>query len=465
MAKEYFSLIGNEANDIVFGNVQLAEDRIPSTLLVFNKGQEVDPTNIIQDDSSSVDSSDIDSGTTNVSSAENSASDYLYSPRTGFVHDANYYYEAEKPLSQLVKQRRRWLNGTLAAYLWVIREGWIWDSKQSIPVKLIAFIFVAMNLIQGLFIRIAAPAILNVLTFKSILACESIFFMDEEELVDFISIEGYLDTDLWSTTRLVATGVTFFLVVFHAIFMFAHTPRAVPIKDASGKATEKWRYDRKSAFRPFLFALSLVISALQMALILGVVIATFVRLGWDKTPNVIRAFAFLGPLPYAVALLDGLLNSKRPNLASFSRIVEATPAYMIMSVWFSVWLPAYAGARVSDLSWGNRENSSDKASQAKILRRTKTGKNITLSLVCGNILLTAIFVAVIHTFDVALKALLFLVTGLMLLLYFIWLVDLSYRIIKRVCKALLCADSCSTNGQQEKEVNGCSKKVFGYDLP
>lgn len=45
---------------------------------------------------------------------------------TMYVPDAEFFFEAETDLDEFVKQRRRWLNGTFAGYLWLIPR--IWES-------------------------------------------------------------------------------------------------------------------------------------------------------------------------------------------------------------------------------------------------------------------------------------------------------------------------------------------------
>jgi cellulose synthase/poly-beta-1,6-N-acetylglucosamine synthase-like glycosyltransferase len=110
---EYFRLFQHSSQGLIVGNVELVEDRIPGTLLSFPLKSNKECTKMPQEGW----------------------------PRTGFVHEALFYVEvrpvdqwiqngisgtishefsswkAEKPLSQLIKQRRRWLNGTFATYI------------------------------------------------------------------------------------------------------------------------------------------------------------------------------------------------------------------------------------------------------------------------------------------------------------------------------------------------------------
>jgi cellulose synthase/poly-beta-1,6-N-acetylglucosamine synthase-like glycosyltransferase len=92
--KRYFDILQGSIHNLVAGNLRLVEDRILCLLLVFPQ-------------------------------MECHVSEYMPKegwPRTGFVHNAIFYLEAEKPMSQLVKQRRRWLNGMFATYLWMLCE-------------------------------------------------------------------------------------------------------------------------------------------------------------------------------------------------------------------------------------------------------------------------------------------------------------------------------------------------------
>lgn len=94
LMKQYFSLFQRSNHGLIVGNVELVEDRIPGTLLSFPPKEYHAAATMPEEGW----------------------------PRTGFVHEAVFYIEAEKPLSQLVKQRRRWLNGTFATYLWMLCE-------------------------------------------------------------------------------------------------------------------------------------------------------------------------------------------------------------------------------------------------------------------------------------------------------------------------------------------------------
>ena len=135
---DYFKLFSRSNKGLILGNVELVEDRIPGTLLAFPP--------------------------------KPSKHDTVMPPegwsRTGFVHDAIFYMEAEKPLSQLVKQRRRWLNGTFATYIWMLQEGIITNSNQDDFTRLMSWILVVLSVLQGFVVRLFGPALNIVWMFR-----------------------------------------------------------------------------------------------------------------------------------------------------------------------------------------------------------------------------------------------------------------------------------------------------------
>lgn len=116
----YFRVFERHSNGLIVGNVELVEDRIPGALLSFP----LKPSK---------------------QKAEKPLQGW---PRTGFCPDALFYVEAEKPLSQLCKQRRRWLNGTYATYLWLLMEGIITRSNQCATTKNIAYLMTLLHVFQ-----------------------------------------------------------------------------------------------------------------------------------------------------------------------------------------------------------------------------------------------------------------------------------------------------------------------------
>ena len=85
LLRQQASIIQTPAHEdgLVTGNLKIAEDRIPSYLVLLPKG--------------------------NVEANE-----------THWVPDVAFYCESEGSMDEFIPQRRRWLNGTLAGYFWLI---------------------------------------------------------------------------------------------------------------------------------------------------------------------------------------------------------------------------------------------------------------------------------------------------------------------------------------------------------
>jgi hypothetical protein len=105
---------------VVLANLQLAEDRLPSFLCCFGSGRA-------------------------------SAQLPWAAHKTNFVRDAVFYFDVELELHSLVKQRRRWLNGMNAAYLYLLGHASIvWHSERAAASKYVVVLMLACQLFQYL---------------------------------------------------------------------------------------------------------------------------------------------------------------------------------------------------------------------------------------------------------------------------------------------------------------------------
>jgi cellulose synthase/poly-beta-1,6-N-acetylglucosamine synthase-like glycosyltransferase len=59
-----------------------------------------------------------------------------------------------------VKQRRRWLNGTFATYIWMLLEGIVTRSNQESVNRFFSWLLVVINVVQGIVVRLCGPALL-----------------------------------------------------------------------------------------------------------------------------------------------------------------------------------------------------------------------------------------------------------------------------------------------------------------
>jgi cellulose synthase/poly-beta-1,6-N-acetylglucosamine synthase-like glycosyltransferase len=62
---------------------------------------------------------------------------------TAFIPEATFYFEAETDTEKLWTQRRRWINGTVAGYIWLmLNAGMIFHSQVSLLQKTLTTILV-----------------------------------------------------------------------------------------------------------------------------------------------------------------------------------------------------------------------------------------------------------------------------------------------------------------------------------
>ena len=302
-------------------------------------------------------------------------------PKTGLVHEAIFYMEAEKPLSQLVKQRRRWLNGTFATYIWMLSEGIISNANQDPISKTLSWCLVLLGVMQGLVVRMFGPALLIVWMFRfglflpDLLADPAKIFDPNISLVEVESEPGRL-----------LDGLLFggMYLVLYISFVIGHTPRAKPMQDEVSivRYTEPSRYknDTMIAYSGRLLQPVLLLNFVVVDLYILNVIGIVYTLGWEGTPVAVRILIAFCFLPFAAGLLDGMA---RRNFSGLWGMIVSAPFALPLMLWFTIWLPAYATTRLSDLTWGNRERDSLDASE-KALQREENGAKVARFLIGFN---------------------------------------------------------------------------------
>ena len=339
LMNQYFRLFQHSSQGLIVGNVELVEDRIPGTLLSF-------PLK--------------DSKAKSVMPPEGW-------PRTGFVHEALFFVEAEKPLSQLVKQRRRWLNGTFATYIWMLNEGIITRSNQDPINKFLSWFLVVLNVFQGLVIRFTGPALLVVWMFRfglfipDIIEDPTVIF---DPTVSLTTIEFEEHRFSWG----LLTGGLY--LALYVAFILGHVPVAKPVTKgiAITRYTEPTAYssDNRSSYRGWLFAPVLVMNFIVIVLFCLNVIGIVVTQGWDGTPLVVKVLISICFTPFVMGVIEGLMYQ---DFRCLFGMLYSAPFAMTLMVWFSIWLPAYATTRLSDLTWGNRDRISSLDESEKALAR------------------------------------------------------------------------------------------------
>jgi cellulose synthase/poly-beta-1,6-N-acetylglucosamine synthase-like glycosyltransferase len=336
---------------LILGNVELVQDRIIALLLAF------------QDKPST--------GADKVTPPEGW-------PKIGLVHNAVVFREAEKSLDQLVKQRRRWLNGTFATNCWMLTDS---SSNRYHLNKTVSWCLVTLVIFQSLVAQMFGPALLIVVMFQFGIFLPDLY-SDPSNLFDPTLSLADVDAEPARLMYACAVGLAYWLL--YIAFVLGHIPRVKPVQDERSiipwRKPTRWVDDSRSAFRAWLFHLvfwiNLVVTILSMLHVISIVAA----LGWDRTPLALRVLISCCCLPFAANLMNSILRCSFGGL--WNMIISASFAMPCM-IWLTVWLPAYATTRLSDLTWGNRERRSlDETDKA--LTRTQNGVRVALFLILFN---------------------------------------------------------------------------------
>jgi cellulose synthase/poly-beta-1,6-N-acetylglucosamine synthase-like glycosyltransferase len=150
--QRYFEIITPPAGAPPCGlwksNLKIAEDRIPSLLAVFFPDRPQDNF------------------------------------ETHYVRDAVFYFEAELTVRDLVLQRRRWLNGTLAGYIYTMLHirSYVWKSGHSMWMKLLTTLMILVQLLQSVILALAPGIFASILNSSVRFVTAHYIFPDSSEI-------------------------------------------------------------------------------------------------------------------------------------------------------------------------------------------------------------------------------------------------------------------------------------------
>lgn len=420
---QYFKLFSRSNRGLILGNVELVEDRIPGTLLVFPPKQSSKDENVMPSEGW---------------------------PKTGLVRDAIFYMEAEKPLSQLVKQRRRWLNGTFATYIWMLQDGIISNSNQDPISKALSWCMVALGVFQGLVIRMFGPALIIVWMFRFGLFIPDLI-SDPSRVFDPDLSLNAVEAEPGRLLDGVLFGGMYWIL--YIAFVIGHTPRAKPVQDEISivRYTEPSRYknDARSAYRAWLFIPVLWINLLVVVLYILNAFGIVWQLGWKDTPMIVRVLIAFCFLPFISGTLDGIV---RCNFRGLRSMLVSAPFAIPLMVWFTIWLPAYATTRLSDLTWGNRQTGSLDQLSETALKRAASGQKVARFLICFNTAVAVIVIALMQFSGNVFTIFILTYTMILSSTYLISFLEIGYRLVNVLC-------GCGARGSG---VDGCGVAEDSY---
>ena len=311
---------------------------------------------------------------------------------TKWITASTFYYTPEIKFQSLLAQRRRWINGTVASYLFFflskrakdrVKGGFFDDYKSSKNNRFVNLLW-ALQLVQMLLVMVA-PAVFAAASSIGLFYCAEY----APELFSWTNHTfnlNFTTKDIWL--------IVFVMVYVLWTFMsyFAH----------GGKMNEQLCW--VMAFLGFIFVLPIYTS----------LILSISTTGFDLIHGVVVA-SILAPI--LVATLE--------SITCAVLYVCYLPWFLVLLVFFLVYMPQYSFARAFDTTWGNRQTGEDaELKEAQLLTMKNwtfyfmlclMALNITLSFVVGTYLrgsvnvLTYMFILFIPTIISLLGAVIFFV--------------------------------------------------------
>lgn len=198
---------------------------------------------------------------------------------------------------------------------------------------------------------------------------------------------------------LMALIPSFLYMLAYTVFIVGHIPRAVPVKSAveekrtkspatAATTQQQWRADRRSSFRPALWRLAIATNVLtSLCVVPWMLIALFYHL---DDVSIMRWCIVVSMVIFYASFVSGICDHQKPSLVPFWNLLVRFPLMLGLGGFSMMnWCQCYSFARISDLTWGNREGAhnttdggvdDDDNVQVAIRQRAHLGKLFAFSL-------------------------------------------------------------------------------------
>ena len=267
---------------------------------------------------------------------------------TCYVPEAIFYFAAETLPLQLFQQRRRWINGTIAGYIWLLSNPhMITDSGIRSYNKPIILLLLLCQMLM--YIAVALSPAIFMMTFYWSMQW----------------IEGYLSIGNGSVF---GTNMSDFLTMLYAVMYIVFVAKHSRVKQKPPVST-LFVY-----FATFINAIAMIF--IMASMICGSVFKfgntetlreSFAGFQMDSFIKLVVLFAFIGPMILAA------MHSLKSLWLMMTSIIQF---YLLLPT-MVIYIGAFSLSRVWDLSWGNRpsEESSLKSTMTAE-QRQQTSNNI-----------------------------------------------------------------------------------------
>lgn len=257
---------------------------------------------------------------------------YFYIGYMHFVENAYFYFEAETDLDSFLYQRRRWINGTMAGFLFLLFEvrDDFWKWKKNIVMKIFTYIILWICQIQ-MFGVIISPAISFTILFQGLKYLIGHVSNYSEILVEIIMLLVWI---VWVGHVIIHNKRKFHTIIIQCLYVI-------------------------SMLTSFSLALSYI------WILIDVMIKNNGKVNLLKDPTAVELFVvdsmsiqakvYVLLLMLFVTIGPFIANALMTlNLVGFKILLKTCVAYFLSFHMIVPWFSSYAFARCWDLSWGNR---------------------------------------------------------------------------------------------------------------
>ena len=267
-----------------------------------------------------------------------------------FVSMAVFYFEGELELERFILQRRRWINGSVAGYIYLLfTDGeHVRNWRTNIFRKLYIMFLLFCQFLIYCSVSIAPSYSIRVFN-------ESLKYLLEEinyhpEYATYATIGAWI---LYASHVYVHNREKYNALIMNLLFLFSMLTSVVSIL---GIVFYLLREDPGQIERDVITEPQLIIWLILTVFVAPVILAMLLSLRGHSVMNMFRAF-----IPYVLFL------------------------HMLIS-----WFGSYSYSRSWDLTWGNRpagDSAGDKADRDRMKKKYKAqGKQIAFAIFCINII-------------------------------------------------------------------------------
>jgi len=304
----YFSVANKDPSEtgMVLGNLKIAEDRLLTAAAVFKtKGEWF----------------------------------------IGLVPKAKFYYDPELSLRSLVLQRRRWLNGTAAGYVYFtwMEMGLLWHAPIAWYRKLTIFILLLLQFITNMVVLLS----------PSIFLCSA-----------NLAFKWWFPAARYSQVWLDATWIA--IVALYVAFVWIHA---------------------KQLYIGPLFAAMYMVGLFTIVSTISASFSYLVATGGDPHDLVNVLFYVILAVTFSPMVFGFLADWWSPYYQAISIVQFYTFVPMLVA-----WFGAYSLARLWDMSWGNRPSGGTQAEiEAEQNKFKQQSYSLTVFVVLVNLFLVLTF--------------------------------------------------------------------------